>query len=133
LLFGKPGCGKTSFAKAVAGQFGPNVYALSLLDKGLTDTELGKLFLTLKPKSLVLLEDIDSAGIGREYTKQADELNNENNSGLADAAAGGSGTKTGISNKTITGNPMQSRSQVTLSGLLNAIDGVVSLSQSHTC
>ncbi|KAK5191673.1 hypothetical protein LTR99_008600 [Exophiala xenobiotica] len=126
LLFGKPGCGKTSFAKAVAGQFGLNVYALSLLDNGLTDTELGKLFLTLKPKSLVLLEDIDSAGIGREYTKQADELSNENNSVLADAAAGGSGTNTGTSNKTITGNPMQSRSQVTLSGLLNAIDGVSS-------
>jgi hypothetical protein len=82
---------------------------------------------------LVLLEDIDSAGIGRECTKQADELNNENKSGLADAAAGGSGTNTGTSKKTITGNPMQSRSQVTLSGLLNAIDGVVSLFKSLSC
>lgn len=138
LLFGKPGCGKTSFAMAVAGQFGLNVYALSLLDKGLTDTELANLFLTLQPKSLVLLEDIDSAGIGRECAKKDDQSNKDGarkatghayNSGMPDAAASGSGTSSDTSKKTTTEIPMQSRSQVTLAGLLNAIDGVVSLSQ----
>ena len=67
LLHGRPGCGKTSFAMAVAGEFKLNVYTISLLEKGITDSVLLRLFQTLSDGDLILLEDIDCAGLGRQY------------------------------------------------------------------
>ena len=67
LLHGRPGCGKTSFAMAVAGQFKMNIYTVSLVEEGITDAVLLRLFQNVPVGSLVLMEDIDSAGIGRQH------------------------------------------------------------------
>ena len=74
LLHGKPGCGKTSFAMAVAGRFKLSLYTVSLLDKKLTDARLTQLFQSLQKGMLLLLEDIDCAGLGREFKEESQDL-----------------------------------------------------------
>merc|ERR1719334_1580604 len=61
LLHGPPGCGKTSFVAALAGQLGYNISILNLGDPGMTDDRLQHLLAVVPPKSLVLLEDVDFA------------------------------------------------------------------------
>lgn len=66
LFYGPPGTGKTSMAMAMAGQYGLNLYLLSMTQSGLNDQTLENLFEALPNRCIVLLEDIDSAGIKRE-------------------------------------------------------------------
>jgi chaperone BCS1 len=66
LFHGPPGTGKTSLSFSLAGIFGLSIYCVSLSETGLTETELGALFASLPERCIVLLEDIDSAGIRRE-------------------------------------------------------------------
>lgn len=93
LFHGPPGTGKSSFAMALAARYQCDIYMLSLLDRNMYDSNLLNLLNTLPPRALVLLEDIDSAGLNRELVKDNDR-------------------------------DRQPLTQVTLSGLLNAIDGV---------
>lgn len=94
LLYGPPGTGKASFTAALAGRFKLDLYILSFSDAALDDQALEYLFETLPEQCIILLEDIDSAGIQR--------------ASMLDSRP----SKTAPLNK------------VTLSGLLNAIDGV---------
>ncbi|RMZ68119.1 mitochondrial chaperone bcs1 [Pyrenophora seminiperda CCB06] len=66
LFHGPPGTGKTSLSFALAGIFGLDVYSLSLNEAGITETSLNRLFKRLPRRCVVLLEDIDSAGLRRE-------------------------------------------------------------------
>jgi chaperone BCS1 len=93
LLFGPPGTGKSSFSLSIAGQFDLDIYTLQL--SGTSDSKLMKLFAELLPHCVILLEDVDAAGLGRKDDANADQENN-------------------------------SSSGVTLSGLLNVLDGVSS-------
>ncbi|TPX71176.1 hypothetical protein SpCBS45565_g01370 [Spizellomyces sp. 'palustris'] len=94
MFYGKPGTGKTSFVTALAGELKLNIYVISLANRGLTDE---KLMVDTPPRCILLLEDIDAAFVSRTIT--------------------GATTGAGQSNATIGTN-------VTFSGLLNAIDGV---------
>ncbi|KAK4494216.1 hypothetical protein PRZ48_014514 [Zasmidium cellare] len=69
LLFGPPGTGKTSLCAAIAGHFELSVFIVSLSNESLNDDYLEELFDALPQKCLVLLEDVDSAGIGRQSMK----------------------------------------------------------------
>jgi chaperone BCS1 len=115
LFYGPPGTGKTSFSAALAGHLGCDIYHINLASGDITDSKLHSLFLGLPQKSVVVIEDIDSAGIGREVTvEQKEEAADVD---LADSlmppqfrtSRKKAGEKT--------------RSLITLSGLLNAIDG----------
>lgn len=66
LLFGPPGTGKTSFAIAIATTYNLRIFQVSLLEPYMNDAVLAELFRKLGKGVMVLLEDIDSAGIGRE-------------------------------------------------------------------
>ncbi|KAI9335892.1 hypothetical protein BDR26DRAFT_936224 [Obelidium mucronatum] len=94
MFFGFPGTGKTSFVTALAGELKLNIYVISLANKGLTDETLTELMVDTPPRCILLLEDIDAAFVSRTMTN-----------------TGTSGDNTIVTN-------------VTFSGLLNAIDGV---------
>lgn len=61
LLHGPPGCGKTSYVTALAGQLGYNICVLNLGDPSMTDDRLAHILAVVPPRCLVLLEDIDFA------------------------------------------------------------------------
>ncbi|KAF7563391.1 hypothetical protein G7046_g749 [Stylonectria norvegica] len=65
LFYGPPGTGKTSFSFALAGVFGIDIYVISLQDVNVTEEDLAVLFTRLPRRCIVLLEDIDTAGLRR--------------------------------------------------------------------
>ena len=66
LMHGPPGCGKSSFVAALAGELGYDICILNLSDAGLTDDRLAHALSTTPPTSLVLLEDVDAAFVHRD-------------------------------------------------------------------
>ncbi|KAF2024384.1 P-loop containing nucleoside triphosphate hydrolase protein [Setomelanomma holmii] len=139
LFHGPPGTGKTSLSFALAGIFGLNIYCASLCEKSLEESDLAKLFTSLPGRCIVLLEDIDSAGIRRDKSKAlkvedsvADsgaDVNDETNESVSTKK-----TKrkkkislrsrfTGVA-ETVKG--VSAQSNITLAGLLNIIDGAAS-------
>jgi chaperone BCS1 len=130
---GPPGTGKSSLSFALAGLFGLNVHVISLLEPTLTETDLAMLFNNLPKRCIVLLEDIDTAGLARTDNDDESELKTlketkDDNITAADLVKelkkpgrrGGGGMGGGT---TIDG---ESKMGISLSGLLNAIDGVAS-------
>lgn len=61
LLHGPPGCGKTSFVTAAAGELDCPIYILNLAEPSLSDLGLLKLVTEASPRSILLMEDIDAA------------------------------------------------------------------------
>lgn len=84
LYEGPPGTGKTSLAKALADHFGMDVYHLSLADVD-KDTKLIRAFLDIKPRSLLLIEDID---VFASATKREDKSKKSSLSALLNALDG---------------------------------------------
>ncbi|MCJ1407489.1 hypothetical protein MMC19_001560 [Ptychographa xylographoides] len=125
LFYGAPGTGKTSLSFAIAGIFGLDIYCISLLEPTLTEEDLGLLFNNLPRRCVVLLEDIDSAGLARRDEPEANEkptnVKDDGNSqiGVEIAKAFKSVQKESDKNK-------NNNQGISLSGLLNAIDGVAS-------
>ncbi|KAK2613005.1 hypothetical protein QQS21_000934 [Conoideocrella luteorostrata] len=63
LLHGPPGTGKSSLSLALAGYFRMKIYIVSLSSSAATEENLMSLFHELPTRCVVLLEDIDSAGL----------------------------------------------------------------------
>lgn len=124
LFHGPPGTGKTSLAYALAGIFGLDIYNISLLEPTLTESDLNRLFNNLPQRCIVLLEDIDSAGLLRdEKSDHDDNTTNPNNKKKEEFSA------ETLAKALTTANRKQKQADetkqgISLSGLLNAIDGV---------
>ncbi|KAM0335637.1 hypothetical protein ACHAQA_000686 [Verticillium albo-atrum] len=73
LFHGPPGTGKTSLSFALAGVFGLDIYVISLLEPTLSEEDLGTLFSSLPRRCVVLLEDIDAAGLRRPVEEEEEE------------------------------------------------------------
>ena len=99
-----PGSGKTSLIQSLAGELGLDVYMISLSRAGLDDTTLQELVSYLPERCIALMEDIDVA-FHRDINRDSSPTDPPRT-----AFPGTDGR-------------IQSRG-VTLSGLLNAIDGV---------
>lgn len=106
---------------SLAGELGLDVYVLSLSRAGLDDTSLAALISELPSRCIALMEDIDAAfQIGLENRDLED---NTSNIPPPPSPLDGNGHGQGQS-RSNGNNPMSSASHITLSGLLNAIDGI---------
>ncbi|KFZ23192.1 hypothetical protein V502_02322 [Pseudogymnoascus sp. VKM F-4520 (FW-2644)] len=71
LLHGPPGTGKTSFTRALAGYFKADICMLSLRSSELNDEQLMLLVSKVPRGSILLVEDIDTAGLTRDDTSDS--------------------------------------------------------------
>lgn len=94
LLYGPPGTGKSSLSTALAGEFGLDLYEVKLPSVA-ADHDLEQMFQEIPPQCIVLLEDIDAVGMERDSGDKSDQSSIHSN-----------------------------RSNCTLSGVLNVLDGV---------
>ncbi|KXT09026.1 hypothetical protein AC579_10183 [Pseudocercospora musae] len=162
LFHGPPGTGKTSLSFALAGIFGLEIYAISLQEPTLTEGDLLQLFNGLPRRCIVLLEDVDAAGLLRDTQSEDDDKpqgaaggegkdgekekdGDKNNNGgetkkdseytmvdtlkeltreLKASNTSRGGRRGGADNSA--GNAANGAPGISLSGLLNAIDGVAS-------
>uniref|UniRef100_A0A1Y1K9W9 Mitochondrial chaperone BCS1 n=1 Tax=Photinus pyralis TaxID=7054 RepID=A0A1Y1K9W9_PHOPY len=118
LLHGPPGTGKSSLSLALAGYFRMKIYIVSLSSAAATEENLTSLFHELPTRCVVLLEDIDSAGLThtREDSAAAPAVPGQVPSQVIASANGA---------KAATPVPVPP-GRVSLSGLLNILDGVAS-------
>jgi chaperone BCS1 len=101
LFYGPPGSGKTSIVSALAGHFGISIYAINLTD--FNDKSLLKAINDVPTKSLILFEDIDCMKTGKARPDEE-----------------GAAKEARAPNENM---EAQDRLGVTLSGLLNVLDG----------
>jgi chaperone BCS1 len=113
-LHGPPGTGKTSLCFALAGLLHLRIYVASLNSKTMTEDGLASLFRNLPSRCIVLLEDIDAAGL---TMKRQDVIEPIVNSSEEQQEA--SGKPAGASST-------ESTQGISFSGFLNIIDGVAS-------
>ncbi|KAF3937332.1 hypothetical protein ABW19_dt0203217 [Dactylella cylindrospora] len=127
LFYGLPGAGKTSLTMALASELGLKIYVLSLASRLVEDDTLQGLFATLPKRCIVLLEDIDSAGIDRQlysggglYSAMANSTKEDEDDEEEDP----DDIRKREEKKKLAAT--RQNSYVSLSGLLNAIDGIAS-------
>jgi chaperone BCS1 len=98
-----------------------DIYVISLLEPTLTESDLQQLFNNLPKRCIVLLEDIDTAGLVREDKPEDSRSENEYDKV---SPSRGNGRRAAPRRNTV---EMETTSNgISLSGLLNAIDGVAS-------
>lgn len=117
LLYGPPGTGKSSLSLALAGFFRMRIYMVSLSSIMANEENLSSLFAELPRRCVVLLEDIDSAGLTHTREDGKGDTSGDQ-SAVAPAPAAPAAGKPGA--------PAQLPGRLSLSGLLNILDGVAS-------
>jgi len=97
LLHGPPGCGKTSFIFALAGELQYSICVLNLSDRSMSDDRLMHRLADAPENSIILLEDIDAAFVSREDSSINDAaykgMNRLTFSGLLNAIDGVTSTE----------------------------------------
>lgn len=116
LLYGPPGTGKSSMIAAMANFLQYDVYDVELTSVK-DNTELRKLLIDTTSKSIIVIEDIDCS---LDLTGQREkEKNTETKKDKEDSEEEAVKEKMKKA-----GEPKEKKSEVTLSGLLNFIDGL---------
>jgi chaperone BCS1 len=102
LLYGPPGTGKTSLVSAIGAKFGMPIYVVNLSE--LNDRTLKKAMNSVPENSIVLFEDVDCMKAG---SRRSESVVTRAQGTVTDTAQ----------------NATSDRGGVTLSGLLNVLDG----------
>jgi chaperone BCS1 len=121
LLYGPPGTGKSSLVAAIANFLKYDIYDIELTNVK-TNAELRKLLIGIKSKSVVVIEDIDCSLDLTGQRKTDPENDKEEKKDVNQVVAA---SLQAASSEAENKNKV---SQVTLSGLLNFIDGIWSAS-----
>lgn len=119
LFYGPPGTGKSSLVKAIAYEYQLNVYMININDKDINDDTITDILNSIGGGSnkILLFEDIDSAFADKEIVKNSEKTDHVIQS-----------TQT-IDAKLQQQNEQKeniNRKYLTYSGLINALDGVLS-------
>ncbi|KAF0912704.1 hypothetical protein E2562_018954 [Oryza meyeriana var. granulata] len=113
LLYGPPGTGKSTMVAAMANYLGYDVYDMELTSVH-TNTDLRKLLIQTTSKSIIVIEDVDCSSNLTGRRKATDD----------DDVAGDAKTTKKVTDRGGGGGIGGGDSKVTLSGLLNFIDGL---------
>ncbi|RAH84395.1 P-loop containing nucleoside triphosphate hydrolase protein [Aspergillus japonicus CBS 114.51] len=113
LFQGPPGTGKSSLCLAIAGLLSLQIFTVSLNSKTVDGDSLSRLFLSLPDRCIVLLEDVDQAGIANRDLDETRPLTDV----TSESPDCGENIDTPETSKRFYGG-------VTLSDILNIIDGV---------
>ncbi|KAK7037831.1 hypothetical protein VNI00_010792 [Paramarasmius palmivorus] len=116
LLHGPPGTGKTSLIHSLASDIELDIFMIPLSRRGLDDAQLEKLFNSLPKKCIAVMEDIDATftqGVSRRPPEHTPD--NKDTTPIVEESSRASNQ--------VTVN-MNEAPVLTLSGLLNALDGI---------
>ena len=116
ILEGPPGTGKSTLSLALCGEFDCNLYIVNL--SLMSDEKLIEMFKYLPPKAIILIEDIDSYSIATSRKKSRLTKKKEDSKPVR-------GAKPSSTEDAAPDDP-KDFSFGSLSGLLNAIDGICS-------
>lgn len=125
LLHGVPGSGKSSLIHAIAGELMLDIYVVSLSSSWISDATLTTLMGRVPSRCILLLEDLDAA-FTRSVSRDKNSNGSPDGSNCEDADSNGLTTVPTAS----TSRSRRQREQISdvntlsLSGLLNALDGV---------
>lgn len=125
LLYGVPGSGKSSLIHALAGELMLDIYVVSLSSSWINDSTLTTLMGRVPTRCIVLLEDLDAAftrSVSRAKDKDKEKKKSDAKSDNEDESSSGSGSSRSRRNRNK--ENLSDVNTLTLSGLLNALDGV---------
>jgi chaperone BCS1 len=126
LLYGVPGSGKSSLIHAIAGELMLDIYVVSLSSSWINDSTLTTLMGRVPARCIVLLEDLDAA-FTRSVTRDdgstgSPDKNPDSNNNNSSSSNDNSHSSSSRSRRHK--DPISDVNTLSLSGLLNALDGV---------
>ncbi|KAI6157900.1 hypothetical protein BKA82DRAFT_258241 [Pisolithus tinctorius] len=123
LLHGVPGSGKSSLIHAIAGELMLDIYVVSLSSSWISDSTLTTLMGRVPARCVVLLEDLDAAftrSVTRDKSSNGTPESSSNNSDEEQQPT----VPTSTSRRGRHKDNLSDVNTLSLSGLLNALDGV---------
>ncbi|KAH9986217.1 hypothetical protein BJV74DRAFT_775047 [Russula compacta] len=126
LLYGVPGSGKSSLIHALAGELMLDIYVVSLSSSWINDSTLTTLMGRVPSRCIVLLEDLDAAftrsvSRAKDKEKEKEKKKSDSKSDNEEESSSGSSSR---SRRNRNKENLSDVNTLTLSGLLNALDGV---------